>query len=164
MALNAAGTLVNLYYSLDLHLDALEGLGYPVHRHGMRRFVPPATGAWVRARFDLLPLERRFYRQVSNTEVGDELRGMLDLIVAEHARTFTQRYTLAAARDTVVALFPPSGTLPIRESGGDEHPQVGTLYLDTLGERLLDDGARSGLVQHSISVSVRYLAAYSTPD
>ena len=155
---------MNIYYSLDLHLDALVVLGYPVQFHGVRRFVPPATGAWVQARYDLLPMSRHFYRQVSDTELGDEIQGTIELTLAEHARTYTQRYTLAAARDAVVAIFSPSGVVSIRDSAGDEHAKIGALYFDTLSERMLDDGSRSGLVQHSISVATRYIEAYSTPD
>ena len=159
MTINVAGLLDNVQQSLDAYLGAL---GYAVHQHGVRRFVPPTTEAWIKVRYDLLQTTRQFYRQVSLTEVGDEVRGTLELTLCQHARTFTQRYTLAAVRDAVMAALTPSDIVPINDyTGGGA--QVGVLLLYTVSERLLDDGGESGLVQHSMSVETRYIEAATQP-
>ena len=159
MTINVAGLLDNVQQSLDAYIATF---GYSVHQHGVRRFVPPMTDPWIRARYDLLAMTRHPYRQVSLTEVGDELQGTVEVTICQHARTFTQRYTLASTRDTVVAFLIPSRTIPINDyaAGGT---QVGVLVIYDLGERLLDDGAVSGLVQHSISVHTRYIEAATQP-
>lgn len=160
MALNSASRLTNIHDALDTYLDTL---GFSVHRHGVRRFIPPVTAPWIRAHYGLLGMQRRAYRQVADTEVGDELIGTVDLVLAQHARTYATRYTLAATRDTVVAAFPPGGLIPVYDADDGDRPQIGHVYIDGVHEQFLDDGGTTGLVQHALTIRVRYIEATTQP-
>jgi len=168
MTLAAYSTLANLHASLDAYLASTlaDTEGLALVRHGVARFIPPSAAAWVAVRFDELAGERRFYRQVTSSQVGTEVQGVLRLCVLQQTRLWDTRYTLTSARDAVVKHFPESGLIPLKdysERGAEAASQVGVLLLDGLEETLVDDGRQSGLIQHEIRVRCRYLDVVSAP-
>lgn len=167
MALLAAGTLTNVYGSLDAYLQAqlVDGAGLAVRLHGVRRFIPPVDTPWVEAHYEFLGLQESFRRQIGGSIFATERQGYLQLNIYQRARVFTTRYTTAVARDLVVAAFPDGGIVPILNVT-DATPDVpgvavGALILDGLQEHVQDTGLRSGVIQHVVQVQTRYLEHFT---
>ena len=171
MAILATGTLHNVYHSLDAYVTAavVTAMGLALRLHGTRRFVPPATDPWVEVDYSFLTLTRVFQRQVGGGYLGTEVIGPLSVGLYRQARVYTTDYTrdLAATRDTLLSHFPESGLIPLYDysqvSGTppSEAPQVAALYIDTITEQLLDNGAVSGVVTWEIRPTLRYLEEYT---
>lgn len=167
MALLAAGSLANVYQSLDKHIQMtlIDDAGLSVQLHGVRRFVPPGDAAWVTVHYDFLGLQAQHRRQLYGSVFATERLGYLQLNVFQRARIFTQRYTTAAARDTVVGAFPEGSIIEIYDYTGalpDTEPAgAGVLIVDETTETVADTGLESGLIQHVIQVATRYLEHYT---
>lgn len=169
MALLAAGSLTNVYGSLDLYLQAalVDAQGQPLalRLHGVRRFVPPVEDPWIEAHYDFLGLSAAFQRQIGGSILGTHRQGYLQLNLYQRARVFTTRYTTAGMRDLVVAAFPDGGIAPIYDlSVADANtpaPVVGAFILDGVQEHVLDTGQQSGIIQHVLQVATRYLEHFT---
>ena len=167
MALLAAGSLGNVYASLDLYLQTrlMDGAGLAVRLHGVRRFVPPIDDPWVETHYDFLGLQSDFRRQIGAGVLATERQGYVQLNVYQRARVFTTRYTTAAARDLVVAAFPEGGLVPIYDVSGavpdTPYTEAGVLILDGIQEHVQDTGIRSGIIQHVVQVVTRYLEHFT---
>lgn len=165
-----AGTLDSIYASLDTylqdHLRYADGSPVALKLHGVRRFVPPPDAAWVEVYYSFLGLQQRFMNRLTRTATGvpliaTERSGYLQLSIFQRARVFSRRYTLAAARDLVVGLFPDGEVLTIRDYSTDDAPPslepLGSLMFDGVQEHTLDLGQMSGLQQHVVQIATRYL-------
>ena len=164
MALLAAGSLANVYASLDLYLQTslVDAQGQPIalRLHGVRRFVPPVDAPWVEAHYEFLGLTGDFQRQVGGGIFGTHRRGFLQLDLYQRARVFTTRYVTAGMRDLVVAAFPEGGIVPIYDLSGTLL-EVGSLILDGIQEHVQDTGQQSGIIQHVLQVGTRYLEEFT---
>ncbi len=178
MPLLAQGKLQNIYDGLDRWLTAelTTKTGLMVRAHGVRRFVPPVDDPWVEAHYDFLGMQSQFLRQAGGTRdtgrfpgyddavYATERRGQLQLNLFQRARFFATRYVTAIARDKVVAAFPDGTVIPIYDvaSGGDTGaPLAGNIITSDITEHVLDDGLRSGLIQHVVLIDTRYLELYT---
>ncbi len=172
MALLAHGSLTNVYASLDRYLTEqfLDTNLLAVKLHGVRRFVPPTDDPWLEAHYAFLGLQGQYRRQIRGLQSGEDVFGIhrdgyLQLNIYQRARVFMQRYTTAAPRDLVVNAFPEAGMMGIYDyvnQAPDSAPaQVGVLQWDGIQEHCADDGYKSGLTQHVIQVSTRYLEQYT---
>lgn len=160
MPLAAAGSLANMEQSLDLYLyntlEVQEGLA--VHYFGDRRFIPPETAPWVHANYGNLNLQRQLGgRQVDNQHYGSLLLGSLDLVLAQHARNWPDRYRLSAVRDCVIPYFSEGVSIPVYDVPNDTATRIAEIQCLTLNENWLDDGSVTGLVQWGIQVGTRWL-------
>jgi hypothetical protein len=167
VALDASGTLANVYGSLDTYIQTnLDGTGgFAIQYHGQRRFVRPSDDPWIEVHYDFLGLQAQYKRHVGGDRFGTERRGYLQLNCYQRIRVFTQRYVTASMRDTVVAVFPEGGLIPVYDitgapsTGDPDH--VGTVIIDGLQEHVVDTGYRSGVMQHLVQVSTRYLEIFT---
>lgn len=165
MALTSASLLENVFASLDDFLGSAvsDTEGFPVQKHGVVRFVPPASSAWVVAQYHLLAQSRVHFRQMAAGYVGDEVQGTVELTLVEPRRSYSSTITVVSARDAVLAYFPVGGLIPILDFVSGSETQIGSLWITSRNERTLDDGAETGLVQHSVSIETRYLEVYDQP-
>lgn len=167
MAVLAAGSLQNVYASLDLYLQAklVTSAGLSVRLHGMRRFIPPVDDPWVEAHYDFLGLQSAFRRQVTRGALATERQGHVQLDIFQRVRVFTTHYTTAVARDRVVAAFPEGAILKIYDVAGvgidQPYVEVGALILDEITEHVADTGQKSGMIQHVLLVATRYLEQFT---
>ena len=167
MAVLAAGSLTNVYGSLDIYCQAnlADEAGLTVRLHGVSRFVPPVDDAWVEVHYDFLGLQGAFRRQVGRGQLATERQGFLQCDIFQRARVFTTRYTTAAARDLVVAAFPEGGIITIYDVTGaapdTPYEAVGALIVDGLQEHVQDTGLRSGVIQHVVQIQTRYLEHFT---
>ena len=178
MALLTAGALENIYAALDTYLtqELVVTAGLSVRLHGVRRFVPPVDAPWIEAHYGFMGLQSQFLRQTGGTlpsvrlpgydesVYGTERRGHLQLNCFQRARFFSTRYTTAHMRDVVVNAFPDGAILPVYDvtvphDAGD--PLVGNVIVSDTTEQVIDDGMRSGLIQHTIEVQTRYIERYT---
>ncbi len=174
MALLAAGSLANVYASLDQYLtDTLvTGAGVALQGHGVRQFIPPTDDPWVQAHYDFLGLQSLYQRQIGRVTdtvaiLGTERRGYLQLNLYQRARVWATRYTTAAIRDVVVGAFPEGSMMPVYDYTGMTHggtlDEVGVMIFDGLKEHVQDTGIRSGMIQHVLQIATRYLEHYTRP-
>ena len=172
MALLAHGSLANVYASIDRYLQEqfVETALLVVRLHGVRRFVPPVDDPWLEAHYGFLGIQEQYRRQIRGLPTGEDVFGIhrdgyLQLNLFQRARVFPTRYTTAAARDSVVAAFPEAGMLQIYDYTGqapDTAPApVGLLIFDGIQEHVADEGYQSGIIQHVLQVSTRYLEQYT---
>ena len=175
MALLAGGLLENVYASLDAYLQEtlLDSTGVPlaIRLHGVRRFVPPIDDPWIEIHYDFLGVQSQFQRYTDKqngvTVHSVDRRGYLQLNIYQRARVFRTRYTTAHARDLVVTALPEGHIIPIRDYAHmvpDVTPdEVGLLVIDGLNESVNDTGQDSGITQHMVQCSTRYLEPYTRP-
>jgi hypothetical protein len=167
MALLAAGSLTNVYASLDLYLQSqlVTTAGLTVRLHGVRRFVPPIDTPWVEAHYDFLGLQQVFQRHAGAGQFATDRQGYLQLNIFQRMLVFPQRYTTAAARDLVIAAFPEGGLLPIYDVAGaapnSDPVQVGDMIIDGTKEHVIDTGIRGPVTQHVVQVDTRYLEFFT---
>ena len=167
MAVLVAGSLQNVYASLDLYLQTtlIVGAGLAVRLHGTRRFVPPVDTPWVETHYDFLGLQSTFRRQVTRGALATERQGHLQLDIFQRARIFTTRYTTAAVRDRVMDAFPEGHIVPIYDIAGAgvdlPYVEVGAMILDATTEHVADTGQKSGVIQHVMQVATRYLEQFT---
>lgn len=164
MTILSAGSLANVYASLDAYLTATLSPVITVRLHGVRRFIPPVDDPWVEVHYDFLGLQSEFRRQTGRWAddqliQATERQGNLQLNIYQRARVWATRYTTASARDLVMAAFPEGKVLHIYDSDGIAI--VGALICDGTQEHVQDHGMMSGLVQHVIQVRTRYLEHYT---
>lgn len=164
MALLDAGSLVNVYNSLDRYLETRLGSVITLRLHGTRRFVPPVDDPWLEAHYDFLGLQSEYRRQTGRWSDmalvhATERQGNLQLNLYQRARLWATRYTTAAMRDLVMAQFPEGGLVQIVDLTTEEN--VGMLVLDGSQEHVQDHGMQSGLIQHVIQIRTRYLEQYT---
>lgn len=160
MPLAVAGSLTMVEQSMDLYLsrtlEAQEGLA--VHYFGDRRFIPPETAPWVYATYGNLTLQRQLGgRQVDHLHYGSLLLGSLDLVIAQHARNWPDRYRLSAVRDAIIPYVSEGVSIPIYDVPNDVETKIAEIQCLTLNETYLDDGSVTGLVQWGIQVGTRWL-------
>lgn len=164
-----AGSLTNIYQSLDAYLTAnllfSDGAAVPLRPHGVRRFVPPVTAPWVEAHYDFLGLNSVFMNRVGVTGAGvpriaTERQGYLQLNCYQRARSFATRYTTGTIRDIVIGIFPEGEIITIWDYAGTQEPD-GSLIIDESKEHVADNGLHSGIIQHVIQVSMRYLEIFT---
>lgn len=169
MALLAAGSLENVYASLDLYLQTslVDAAGVPLalRLHGVRRFVPPVDAPWVEAHYDFLGLTADFQRQIGGSVFGTHRRGFLQLNLYQRARVFTTRYLTAGMRDLVMSAFPDGGVIPIYDVSQPDAlltlNAVGSFILDGVQEHVQDTGQQSGVIQHVLQIATRYLEHFT---
>ena len=167
MALLAGGKLDNVYASLDRYvtIQLVDSAGFAVRLHGVRRFVPPVDDPWIECHYDFLGLQESFRRQIGGGAFGVERQGYLQLNCYQRTRVFTQRYTTARMRDTVVGAFPEGSFIPVYDFAGeapDTPPEeVALVVIDGLQEHVQDTGLRSGIMQHVLQVRTRYLEHFT---
>ena len=167
MALTTAGSLVNVYAAWDTYLTAqlVTAGGLSVRLHGVRRFIPPVDDPWVEAHYQFLGAGGQYQRQIGPSLYGTERHGFLQLNLFQRARVYTTRYTIASARDRVVAAFPEGGIVLVYDDASADingvAPQVAVIIIDELTEQSQDDGKYTGVMQHVITVATRYLEEYT---
>src|SRR3990167_6623377 len=174
MAVLAAGSLTNVYASLDAYCTTqlIDAAGLSVKLHGVRRFVVPVDAPWVEVSYAFLGLQsqhvRQMYSRTPQTPMdvyGTARSGQLQLDIFQRARIFTQRYTTAAARDIVVGAFPEGSMIEIYDYTGvppDTPPAgVGVIILDGLTETVEDSGMESGVTHHVLQIATRYLEHFT---
>ena len=174
MALLAAGSLTNVYASLDRYIQEklIDGAGLSVKTHGTRRFVPPADAPWVEVMYNFLCLTQQHVRQMYSRVplqpmdvYGTARSGHIQCNVFQRARQFTTRYVTALARDIVVGAFPEGGLIQIFDYSDalpDTEPNgVGVIIMDGLTETVTDVGMESGITQHTIMIQTRYLEHFT---
>ena len=170
MALLAAGSLQNIYASLDAYLTTklVTEAGLALQLHGVRRFIPPTETPWVEVFYDFLGMQSQFRRQTGayhndRLVLATEQHGYLQCDIYQRARFWATRYTTAAARDAVVSALPESGIILVYDyASGQDHTseEVGAIILDGKTEYVADQGLTSGIIQHVIQVRTRYLETY----
>ena len=172
MAILAAG-LINVYLSIDAYLTAnmvnADGSAISLRLHGVRRFVPPTSDPWIEAHYDFLGLQNEFRnRDGMGTGVpilATEKSGYLQLNLYQRAINFTQRYLTSTIRDTVVAVFPEGGLIPIAHYDGlafeGTPAPEGWVVIDGVQEHVQDTAIHSGVIQHILRIATRYIELYS---
>ena len=167
MALLPAGTLTNVYASLDVYLQnqLVVAAGLAVRLHAGRRFVPPVDDPWVECHYDFLGLQNAFRRQIGRGVLATERQGYVQLNVYQRARVFRTRYTTVQARDAVVAAFPEGGLIAVYDVT-DALPdtdldRVGVVIIDGTQEHVLDVGLKSGITQRVVQIATRYLEHFT---
>jgi hypothetical protein len=174
MAVLAAGSLANVYASLDAYCTThlIDSAGLAVKLHGVRRFIVPVDAPWVEVSYAFLGLQSQHVRQMYSRTPGMPMdvygtarSGQLQVDIFQRARIFIQRYTTAAARDIVVGAFPEGSLIEIYDYAGvppDTAPDsVGVIILDGLTETVEDMGMESGVTHHVIQVQTRYLEHFT---
>lgn len=167
MAILAAGSLQNVYASLDRYCQEQlsDAAGLSVKLHGVRRFVPPTDAPWVEIAYNFLGMQAQHHRQIYEGVVGTSRIGHLQVSIFQRARIFAQRYTTAQARDTVVAAFPEGSIIEVYGYSDvlpDMEPAiVGAIVLHETTEQVLDDGMESGVTQHVLTIQTRYLEHFT---
>lgn len=179
MALLATGSLENVYAALDTYLteELVTKAGLALRLHGERRFIPPVDDPWIEAHYDFLGLQSQFLRQTggdmpnARTPGYDEAIygtfriGQLQLNLYQRARVFRQRYTTAYMRDRVVNAFPDTRVIPVYDVAS--HSDTGAALVGNIlcmgleNEQVLDDGMRSGVIQHVLQIATRYIERYT---
>ena len=179
MALLSTGSLENVYSALDTYLteELVTKAGLSLRLHGTRRFIPPVDDPWIEAHYDFLGLQSQFLRQTggdlpnARTPGYDEAIygtfriGELQLNAYQRARVFRQRYTTARMRDIIVNAFPDSRIIPVYDVAS--HSDTGAARVGNIicsgvpTEQVLDDGMRSGVIQHVLRVQTRYIERYT---
>jgi hypothetical protein len=141
-----------------------------IREHGQRRFVPPPVDPWIEVHYDFLALTTNFRNRLTGTSSGQaviatERAGHLQLSIFQRARIFTQRYTVAPARDLVVAAFPEGGIIDILDYSSTDAPPTyapeGQIVIDGVKEHQIDDGLRSGVLQYVVQVETKYLELFT---
>lgn len=164
-----SGSLANVYASLDQYLTAnllfSDGAAVPLRLHGVRRFVPPATAPWIEAHYDFLGLNSVFMNRVGVTgggvpRIATQREGYLQLNCYQRARSFSTRYTTSMIRDLVIGAFPEGEIITILDYVGTQEPD-GSLIIDGTQDHVADNGLHSGVVQHVVQVSMRYLEIFT---
>ena len=143
-----------------------DGSAIPLRLHGVRRFVPPGGSPWVEAHYDFLGLQSQWMNRAGQLRenrsiYATERSGYLQLNLYQLASTFTTRYTTASIRDAVVTAFHEGSLIRVYDLDDVSQPQEGWLVSDGLKEHVQDTGYLSGIIQHILQISMRYMELYT---
>ena len=169
-----AGTLVNVYTSLDAylqtHLVYADSTPVSLRLHGQRRFVPPPDDPWVEAHYEFLELQSQFMNRLTRTStgisiIGTERLGYIQFNCYQRARIFSARYTTAMIRDLVMGIFGDGENIPIYDYAHidiNPTPELqGGLLIDGSQAHVQDMALYSGVTQVVIQVYVRWIELYT---
>ena len=123
---------------------------------------PPADrpSAWVHVDF-MLGMRRDFGRQISGTQLGSQVHGLVQLSLCKQRVTLTNLYGMAAFKDTAIAAFQIAQDIPLRNYDVGGLPVIGVITVEDITENDTDDGYESGVIVKVLSVGITYVEAYT---